>query len=334
MKKDQPPHFVTLLLMMFSISSVAQPTLTGSSSNPVIGDQLTYNKSNYVSPGNAGANQTWNLSAMTSTASASEFVAPASTPSPSIPNSNISLQVGTSTYYYYKTNSIALQNCSDILYGNIISYSNPEDALQYPFTFNNTFVDTYQGGGFGISRNGTSTVTADGYGTLITPAGTYTNVLRIKIVRNYVDDPGSVNLAITSDVLEYLWFSPNQRFHLASIYTMTNTSQGGTTTAQGGHYIGNYLTGIEEQNSWSNTVDLYPIPASNVLHIGLTGQIPTTIKASLYSTAGQLLKESTIITQGKVDLEYQVADIPNGIYLINLKSDRGFTTQKRIVISK
>src|SRR5262245_24173023 len=120
---------LSLLIMSCALSTVAQPTLTGAGCNPIIGDQLVYHQSDYVSPGAAGANQNWDLSTMTATALTSEFVTPASTPSPSIPNANISLQAGPSTYYYYKTNSVAMQNCSGYLNNSIVSYSDAEDAL-------------------------------------------------------------------------------------------------------------------------------------------------------------------------------------------------------------
>jgi hypothetical protein len=334
MSKSTPFNFLTLLLAISSLSLIAQPTLTGSGCNPLVGDELIYNHSDYITPGNAGANQTWNLSAMTTTASSSEFVTPASTPSPGIPNANLSLQVGSSTYYYYKANSVAFQNCSDILGGAVLSYSDPEDILHYPFTFNGTFTDTYQGSGMGISRNGTSTVTADGHGTLITPAGTYTNVLRVHIYRDFIDGPGSPNLNVNRKTHEYRWYTPNSRFHLASVYTQTTSSPGGTTTAQGGMYVSNYVTELNEQNAWATSVGLYPVPTSDLLHIQFSGHVPTTIKVNLHSSVGSLIMESIIRPDGKTNLEFNLADVPNGIYFVSLNGGNGYSVQKRIVIAR
>lgn len=63
MKKKLLKSFA--IITACSTAAFAQPTLTATGINPVVGDAYTTKMCNYVSPGSAGANQTWDLSSMT-----------------------------------------------------------------------------------------------------------------------------------------------------------------------------------------------------------------------------------------------------------------------------
>src|ERR1700747_1948862 len=94
------------LQLFFGIASLAsatllaQPTLTSAGMNPVLGDIYTPKTTSYVAPGTAGANQTWNLSAMTGTTTTTyTAVTVASTPYAStFPSASISLKSSAGAY--------------------------------------------------------------------------------------------------------------------------------------------------------------------------------------------------------------------------------------------
>src|SRR5690606_7715069 len=94
--------------------------------------------------------------------------------------------------------------------------TDPAEKLRFPFTFNNTFSDTYTGsanlGGTIIPRVGTVTVTAEGYGTLVTPAGTYQNVLKIKTEE--ISNPATL---YSENSVTYDWFQPGIHFPVLRI---------------------------------------------------------------------------------------------------------------------
>ena len=100
--------------------------------------------------------------------------------------------------------------------GDLISktvYSQGESALQFPITFNttynysSTFIRTVSGNSTSGSRTGT--VTADGYGTIITPYGTFEDVIRLV---NSSSEPGGFT------EVQYTWIE-FQTFVPLLIYT-------------------------------------------------------------------------------------------------------------------
>src|SRR2546423_488849 len=71
---------ISFLLVCF-LTSQAQPVLTATGINPVIGNTYTSNSTNFVAAGSAGANQTWDLTSMVSASTTtSTAVSPSTTP--------------------------------------------------------------------------------------------------------------------------------------------------------------------------------------------------------------------------------------------------------------
>ncbi len=81
-------------------------------------------------------------------------------------------------------------------FGDVTStYTDPLIDFKFPITYLQQFTDTYQfntvSGGIGNSTEaGQVDYTVDGYGTIITPVGTFSNVLRIKRMRTATQTPG------------------------------------------------------------------------------------------------------------------------------------------------
>ena len=108
-------NLLTILtaITIFSSVAIAQPTLTSSNSNPVIGDIITLQSYSYTSPGSAGANQTWNFSSITqTTASAVSSTCTAVSPSnaATFPGSNIQSVATATSIGFGNANSSAYQN--------------------------------------------------------------------------------------------------------------------------------------------------------------------------------------------------------------------------------
>src|SRR5258708_2319670 len=137
-----------IFILVASLNSFAQPTITATGLNAVIGDQFTSNTAAWMSPGNAGANQTWDLSTLVAgTTTTVTAVATAATPyATSFPNANLATYDGNTTYGYYKTSSTSWQNMGAVVYTTattIIPYYDTEDLFHYPFTYNSTFTDPW-----------------------------------------------------------------------------------------------------------------------------------------------------------------------------------------------
>lgn len=326
-------------LILISSASFAQPVLTATGINPVIGESSTSYTAAYVAPGGSGPGQTWNFSSMSGTSTGlTSVVAPSSTPhAASFPNANISFYNPTSAYAsYYKTSTTALQN-----YGTagtvVIPYTNPEDMLHFPFTYLNTFTDAwtgqFQSGTYTYTRKGTTTVTADGYGTLITPGGTFTNVLRVHFVENYTDSTfAGSSLIITYHNDEYMWYKEGVHVQIAFLYTLTSSSGGPFT---GGGYT-TTAAGIENGPDMVNSYNLYPNPATDQVNIDFSLIKNQQASVQIFNALGQCVKsiQNVDATQGANTLQLDVADMPKGIYVAQIMLQNNVAVKQRFVVAK
>ncbi len=331
----------SLLIFFFIGSAViksAQPTITASGVNPVIGDNLPMNTSNYVAPGNSGSSQTWDLSTMASSvATTYTAVATSSTPNgSSFPNSNIALSSGGGNYSYYKTSSSSFQNYGFYSGTTVMSYSNPEDFLRFPCTYNSTYSDTWAVtfvNTFTFYRTGSTTVTADGYGTLTTPAGTFSNVMRVHFVQNYQDSayiPSYGTYLETYNNDEYMWYLNGNHFPIALVYTLTYS----TGTSQGGSYMSN-VVGVNEP-SVLNSFTVFPNPVSSDLHFDINLKENQNIEIQLFNEIGSLVATpvSANANSGRNEYNVQVGDLTEGIYFARIILDGTLTSTRRFSVSR
>jgi hypothetical protein len=329
-------RLVALSLVCISSASIAQPTLTSNGSNFLLGNSYSSMTSNYANPGNAGANQTWDISSVSGTTSALvNFVLPSTTSyGSSFPQANIACtSQNTTSVGYYKTTASAMQLCGTASSVTMI-YSDIEDMMRYPCTYNSTYTDTwatnFNSGGYNFHRKGTTTVTADSYGTLITPNGTYTNVMRIHFVQTYQDSayigaPYIINYV--ND--EYMWYKEGINAQLATMFTI-NTSTGNNYT--GGSYItGN--TGLDNSPEFQISSNLYPNPATDKVTIEYTLAKNQNVEIRLINSMGQQIKRdyNSEGVQGKNVVNLEVTNLPDGIYFAQIYVEGNLATSKRFV---
>jgi len=328
---------ITSLVFCSLGSAIAQPILTASGINPVIGDVIEVNQSQYMSPGNGGASQTWNFAAMTSSTSSNntcQAVSAAPNPGPFTSSSNMQMNDGTS-YSFINAGSSALAITGlDIPSGPItMAYSNSEEIMHYPFnmgnTYNDTWYTTYTVSSFSFTRSGTTNVTYDGYGTITTPKGTFNNTARVHIVQTYSDVSQFGTTNTTND--QYLWFANGYHSSLASVFSLTT----GTMTQQGGSYLtatpGSTSTTGFSDNTISNLVQSFPNPAINKVSF-MSNQYPVT-KVELFDLNGKLilLEENQ---SGSAIFSVDVSSLSTGVYMSKIYGNTGLIETKKVSIQK
>lgn len=340
---------------MYSIVSIAsvtkaQPTMTAANEAAV---GLTFNY-NYVDSstaveGNSGANQTWNFSAVVPNGQThtDQWVAPASTPyAANFPGTNLVQQVidtGGNTVYLYHNATASMTDlhgmgfdASGIPY--IMNYSNTELLRQYPATYNTTLSDNYVGlatitfgpATINFYRSGTYSYVTDAYGTLTTPAATYTNTLRIKNNQYFTDSivytgipvPTAVNHNYTTS---YFWGCTNAGNRLYQFYIGYDTvvTSSGTQIFKSVSYFSS-TTGIEETPPYETAAAAtYPNPANDYTSITLNNSINGTAVLSLYDLKGTLVKKISagIKAANHFDWMFPVSDLPAGIYHARIMCD-------------
>lgn len=329
----------SLAVLFASANVIAQPSLTGANSNPVVGDVFIWKRGSYVSPGSAGASQTWNLSALNGTATINySVVVPGSTPyGASFPSANLSITDGTeyvyqqgsaSNYLYYgsRTGSVTL------------AYSNPETHLTYPFNYTNTFTDSWNcnfiSASINFTRTGTSTVTADGYGTCITPAGTFANVMRVHWQQNYKDTTMGMTIFYKND--EYIWYRPGTHYAIAFVNTFTTTTFSTPQVITNGGYLQNVVTGTEEVSNLFNRFNVYPNPTADALYLNAPAG---TIEKTEFVVCNSLGQEVKVINGNDVSVtnEYSqlnVSDLVPGIYFLRVRYEDSVIKNQRFVIAR
>jgi hypothetical protein len=332
MKKQLRFFFAATLA---SAGMLAQPTITATGINPVIGDHLSIVTSTVVpAPGSAGANQTWNLSTMTGTAATNTIVASSSTTySASFPNANVATSTA-GAQVYYKTSATAWQFYG-VQQGTLtMAYSNPEDLMRFPFTYTNNYTDswstTFTNSGVTFYRTGADSITADGYGTLTTPAGTFGGVLRVHIVQNYQDSTTFGNIIYRND--EYMWYLNNNHYPIATVYTLTTSGN----PASSGSYMTNVAVGIEEQAAELASCKLFPNPVSNVVNLSLTLDAPQQVEIKLFNSLGSQVGSPVVAesTAGSNTYHLNTTGFPEGIYFAQVSVDGKLSETRRFIVSR
>lgn len=191
MKKQVLPF---ILCSIFSLFAQAQITITADDFPNIGGTLIIANSSNPtgISIGLAGANQTYDFSAIVAEDTSSNvFIDPANTPgNTSFPNATLAAEDDGAFIYFQETANEAtlLGSYIDTSENNTGQYFafrfNPgQKIIEFPSTFNTSYTDTwgstltFDGAPLSDSIRTTSStvrdVLFDGYGTVITPDGSY-----------------------------------------------------------------------------------------------------------------------------------------------------------------
>lgn len=243
---------------------------------------------------------------------------------------------GGSNYGYYKASSTAYQS-----YGSsssvVISNSDPEDYLHFPFTYNNTYSDpwaaTFSNGGYTFYRTGHTVVTADAYGTLITPTGTYTNVTRVYMHEIYQDSTNiGTPYVITYDNQEYLWYKDGTHAPLAATFSFTS-SVGSNT--QSSFYLSSFTSGIDE-NEGLSAFSLFPNPATSAITLSFDAKENKNLEATVFNSVGQQVQPAVALDamQGANTITLDVSTLPEGIYFAQIKANGNIAATRRFVVTK
>lgn len=267
------------LLVLFCTASAltaqAQPVINASDM-PANGDVLTLWSMDTVGvdPGPSGANVTWDFSWVQGQDSVTTYYVPAqATPfTDTFPSANLASYSDTISYNYWQQGGADLQMLGTAMDSGAIVFHNPLTYFTFPFTYMSTYTDSFAASGsissITFDQWGHVSMEADGYGTLITPKGTFPNVLR---VRRMIADTMTFFFMVSIDTIEmYEWYQPGIRSPLLTV-TKQRTFETGSSVADSSTTI-TYLN--VEPNSVANLVkssslSLVPNPAGS--HVSISG---------------------------------------------------------------
>ena len=177
---------------------------------PHAGDSIVKQQVDYIDPGMAGTNITWNFRSV----------------HPVNDYYNLRYQVIShdskqiagiehGTVYNYLVNGDSLIHTGYENSTTIMKYITPEIRLKFPFRYGDIISSDFSGEGeychlTALHVSGRTTISADATGTLYTPLGlTFKNVLRVKSLREYFQTGiDSVSMKMES----YAWYVPGNRY--------------------------------------------------------------------------------------------------------------------------
>ncbi len=304
-----------------------------------------------LNPGNGGSSQSWDFSTAVSTgnSSSSQAIDPALTPfSSSFPSANSAAispgSLGSTGYVYFNANSSMVEMLgfvSDNGAGTInsLNYSDARRIVNFPFTFNSTLTDSYSAfssymvAGFQVDnyRIGNVTVTGDGYGSLVTPGGSYSNVLRISTVEYAKDSLLFMGNLTTQEafITSYAWSDQSSIQSLFNITYDTIISNGTPSYFQSAQFA-TETTGVNEISA--KPLEVYPNPAINTSVVHLRVDELNAGRTIFYATnlQGKNVKqiEFTLYPATNKTVDIDLSDCENGIYLIRLQQEDGSYTTK------
>lgn len=317
------------LLIMAGFNSV-KAQLTQMNHAPSNGDVFTMYQCDSVAPGVAGANTNWVFTINTHSSIQMSYSA-TSASNPSYLMATIGVAATASNTSFYTSNSSALLYYGgNIVIGPVganLNYSSPAVYARYPMSLNTTSTSPIAGTIVvtqPLNANGTftgsSSVLADGSGTLTVAGMTYTNVTRLLISQ---DITFTTNIASGSLVERYYQYyangikapvmtvetsTANLPFPLGSP-TQTIVQRMKTAATQTASTVG-----INKSTASDAGVQIYPNPASNQLTVfSGDGSAHTVV---LYDVTGKQVAEAAFSGNWA---KAEVSEFQNGLYLYVVK---------------
>jgi len=325
--------FTLSCVSLLAIGLQAQ-TITYGNFSTALTDTIPVNLANNSSfnptlPTTTGTGVTWDASALTLMSGPPtihlSFHAPSSTPQgsqyplsnyaqfdPALP-SMISVE-----YSSFVTDSVSVWGtyASD---GTHEIFQNPDKRLVFPFVFGQTFTDNYAKTNYSDAttissyQTGTRTVNYAGYGTLILPQGTFTNIALVKETRTNSLGP---------DSYVYTWYDISNGKKL--LYRSENA--GSTTTVWCADAT---VTGINEMNNNVSAV-VYPNPVTSVSTLRFdNGLVLNQAVLTLYNNLGEEIKSITV-TSNEVRINRE--GLPQGICFYRLHNNGQVVHTGKIMI--
>lgn len=330
--------YAILFFLAFGYVANAQITLLDSDMGGIGSQYVTAIDTNVagINLGSPGANQTWDLSMLTThLIDTVDYLDPATTANASdFPTATLAIRQSLSDQFNYlkvSATSLEVLGLAGDPFGagtSMAAHLDPtRTLLTFPFTYQTTFLDTsevdetipftqipfvdsvrYQSLSF-------LDVLGDGYGDLILGSGTY-QVLRVKEISHTIDTIWA-HSAITgwfifdnSDVTDssFTWWDKNRGFALASASVDSVPDQ---IT-----YVDPNPVGISPAHFSDNKILIYPNPATSTLFL----QSEKAVRGMLEFTDLQGKVVQMNYWNG-LKTQINISELPTGVYLYRIRDE-------------
>ena len=324
------------ILLFCCFPSFSQPVLTAANYNFVAGD-VSYSHhcdTSGITIDAGGASHVWNYGTLAVTKTDTQSVVScSSTPYwDSFSTANVALQLSPANIAYGFTStafSISIGSYSDqVGYIYILRPDTMKFPISYPMSWNDTSLEVYDTtyASSHLFKEGKSIV--DGYGTLILPSGTFTNVLRVHQVvfltdSNYTGGSLAVYHYRTD---QYSWYVPGYHFPLLFMEVDNDVVSG---AIQDIFYIayssGPGIAKLSLVRDQRPELSIYPNPVNDLIHVDA---IQGSLGYRLMNMVGKVIDVGNL-NNGKNVIDVQ--NVESGVYMLEVSNREGEKTINKII---
>lgn len=324
--------------MLPAMRGSAQPVMNSADFPLNLGVQPPVQIIDHLEPGAAGANVTFDASsAVQATPTTSQLVLPSSTPYGSYyPTADYASAALTnpSQYGYQDVTASYRDNLGFYSPTSHVILTNPERIFSSPLSFNQQWSDPWSGtgdnSGTSFTRAGTTTGTYNGYGTLILPFGTFTDVIRLEMVETYSDVILGFTYNYDVNIVSYL--KPGIPSALFSSTTLTiDLGFGNPQVTTYSTLIDPSVVGVAEFPDGGIAAMLYPNPASENATIALDHAAGSSLDVEVIDAMGRRVQHLGI-GAGQQLIPLDVAGLENGSYTVRLSPADGEASVLRMMV--
>lgn len=328
----------TCFTVLASATMAQGPAITNNCL-PQIGDIATIAicENDVVNPGPAGENQTWDMSGLTETEErAFIFVSPElGFCGEQFTDATLCGLDWTNNNSFYKFDSNGL---SAVAYTTLVDdtdtmkmiFDDFENFIPMPYSFGDTHTDDFSGTSYlpslDVPFTGDVSFEADGYGTLILPTGTYTDVVRYRFLREQVS---MAQIEIVQTKEQYGWVSASHRFWLLIMET-NSTDFSESELVWFDKNPAPVVSSVKENQQLPLAV--FPNPAQTNDAIFIEWDQNETADIKVFSISGkQLMAAQVNLQAGDNAINLKGIGASAGLHLIQVITDRGTATTKLVI---
>lgn len=337
--------YAAIVLMNAMTSLAAQPNLTAVNFNPLVSekaDEFEFDTTGF-DPGPAGNAITWNYPMLSGGPFHQlEVFSTFSTPhAPTFAASNVAVSRYALSYDYYLVNDGGQEYHGNGSSTAEIAFWDPATVYTFPFTYLTTSTDSFHAafssGGDPAVRKGQIVSTGDAYGTLLSPTGSYSDVLRVKSVWTFDDivDNGTGDVIIHHEQVWYQWVTPGIHFPLLTYMREKIVSADSTQMRFYGAYLNPESITLDagELDPDFTGFTLYPNPSNNQLVNVWFNSVSTqdVIVVVMNGAGEQVLSDIYYLSEGPNLMTLNTANLGAGIYFVEISSPGGKAVRRLVI---
>ncbi len=329
--------YASAFALLTTLSTAAQPTLNSGSVTVVPGDQIMYSSGEYLQPGPGGVNQVWDYSASALDSPGTiSYISPAATGmAGTFPNATVALDGGAGNYLFYRGTANSYEDDGSSISGTVVTCSDRQVLVQYPLSYNAFYSDgmicNVSSGGNNWTQSGYVNANADGWGTVVTAAGTVTNVLRVHTVREIVDNQFTPATTYTNN--SYYYYKPGVHGPVVVMdHSVTDffgiLIKDSSLVAMSGGAIG-----MHEAMAHDIGVDVMPNPVNERLEVLFGTGAGLDLTIDIIDASGRLMgtQDHRTSVAGVHRIFLEMGQLKAGVYVVRVTDENGAMGMKRVV---